>query len=123
MFLFGLFTVDISQALILSIAWLLAVAPSMGEEAGAIGRVGKWWGDYKDAVYPEGHYKQGQMVSVAATGYSKGAARAWMGAMFCCAGATTLSIPIMGLGFVAAHFIGQEIYFRIHKQGQSWAYA
>lgn len=123
-FLFGLFTVDISQALILSIAWLLAVAPSMGEEAGAIGRVGKWWGDYKDAVYPEGHYKQGQMVFGRRYGILKGVQRgAWMGAMFCCAGATTLSIPIMGLGFVAAHFIGQEIYFRIHKQGQSWAYA
>lgn len=123
-FVLGLMSYDITQGFIWSVAWLLAVAPSMGEEAGAIGRTDKWWGDYKDAVYPEGHYKQGQMVFDRRYGILKGVQRgAWMGAVFTVAGATTLSIPIMGLGLVAAHFIGQELYFRIHKQGQSWAYA
>jgi len=56
-------------------------------------------------------------------GVLKGVQRgAWMGAVFTVAGATTLSIPIMALGFVAAHFIGQEIYYRLHGR-DSWAYA
>ena len=45
-----------------------------------------------------------------------------MGAVFTVAGATTLSIPIMALGFPLAHFIGQEIYWRINKR-DSWAYS
>jgi uncharacterized membrane protein YjdF len=124
-FLFVFFDkADFLDALIYTVAWILAAHPSMGEEAGAIGRTDKWWGDYKDAVYPAGHYKQGQNVFDRRYGILKGVQRgAWIGAVFTCAGATTLSIPIMGLGFVAAHFIGQELYFRIHKQGQSWAYA
>lgn len=36
-------TDNILTALFMTAAWLLAVAPSMGEEAGAIGRVGHWW--------------------------------------------------------------------------------
>lgn len=123
-FVLGLMSYDITQGLIWAAAWLLAVAPSMGEEAGAIGRTDKWWGDYKDAVYPKWHHNQGQVVFGRRYGILKGVQRgAWIGAVFTVAGATTLSIPIMGLGFVAAHFIGQELYFRIHKSGQSWAYA
>lgn len=99
-------------AFLILAAWLLAASPSMGEEAGAIGRWGFWWGQYKDAGFDRMY------------GVLKGVQRgAWMGAMFVfCAGATTLSIPIMGIGFVAAHFIGQEAYWRIHKK-DSWAYA
>lgn len=108
-------------------AWLLAVAPSMGEEAGAIGRYGHWWGDYKDAVYsstyPSWTKKSGMPVFDRLYGILKGVQRgAWMGAVFTVAGATTLSIPIMAIGFPLAHFIGQEIYYSIHKR-DDWKYA
>ncbi len=104
-------TSDWVHGLIFCAAWLLAVSPSMGEEAGAIGRWGHWWGRYKDAGFTRSY------------GILKGVQRgAWMGAVFTVAGATTLSIPIMALGFPLAHFIGQEIYFRIHKT-DNWKYA
>ena len=98
-------------ASMLTVAWFLAVSPSMGEEAGAIGRWGHWWGKYRERGFDRMY------------GVLKGVQRgAWMGAVFTVAGATTLSIPIMALGFVAAHFIGQEIYYRLHGR-DSWAYA
>lgn len=111
-FLFGLFTVDFSEGFILSIAWLLAVAPSMGEEAGAIGRINRWWGEYKDKQFTRSY------------GIKKGLQRGvWAGAMFSIAlGTPALFVPILGLGFIATHFTMQEIYFRIHKR-DSWAYA
>lgn len=132
---------DWIHGVIMTAAWVLAVPPSMGEEAGAIGRLGHWWGDYKDAVYSAtfpAHRKAGMPVFDRSYGVIKGVQRgAWIGAVFTVAGATYLSlvkgidvmpielvfsIPIMTVGFVAAHFIGQEIYYRVHKQ-DSWAYA
>lgn len=113
---------DWVYGLTMLIAWVLAIPPSMGEEAGAIGRWGYWWGDYKDAVYPQGHIKAGMPVFNRSYGILKGVQRgAWIGAVFTVAGATVLSIPIMAIGFVAAHFIFQEIYFRINKI-DSWAF-
>lgn len=104
-------TSDWVHGLIFTTAWLLAVSPSMGEEAGAIGRIGHWWGKYRERGFDRRH------------GVLKGVQRgAWMGAVFTVAGATTLSIPIMALGFPLAHFIGQEIYYRIHKE-DNWKYA
>jgi len=110
---------DPIYSLVMLTAWLLAVSPSMGEEAGAIGRYGHWWGDYHDAVYSD----TSKPVFNRSYGVLKGVQRGvWMGAVFTVAGATALSIPIMGLGFVAAHFIGQELYFRLHGR-DSWAYS
>ena len=102
---------DWVHGLIFCVAWLLAVSPSMGEEAGAIGRWGHWWGRYRELGFGRRY------------GVLKGVQRgAWMGAVFTVAGATTLSIPIMALGFPLAHFIGQEIYYRIHK-ADDWKYS
>lgn len=132
-------TSDWIHGLIFCVAWLLAVPPSMGEEAGAIGRWKFWWGDYKDAVYSAtfpAHKKAGMPVFDRRYGILKGVQRgAWMGAVFTVAGATTsyiagetiaisnvFSIPIMALGFPIAHFIGQEIYYRIYKT-DNWKYA
>jgi len=110
---------DPVYAVVMLAAWLLAVSPSMGEEAGAIGRWGTWWGDYRVAVYPN----TDKFVFNRSYGVLKGVQRGvWMGAVFTVAGATALSIPIMGLGFVAAHFAGQELYYRLHKR-DSWAYS
>lgn len=130
---------DWIHGLIFCVAWLLAVTPSMGEEAGAIGRWRFWWGDYKDAVYSAtfpAHKKAGMPVFDRRYGILKGMQRgAWMGAVFTVAGATssyivgetiTISnvfpIPIMALGFPLAHFIGQEIYWRIHGT-DNWKYS
>lgn len=127
------------HGLIFLVACLLAVPPSMGEEAGAIGRWKFWWGDYKDAVYSAtfpAHKKAGMPVFDRRYGILKGVQRgAWMGAVFTVAGATSsyidgetitifnvFPIPIMALGFPLAHFIGQEIYYRIHKN-DDWKYA
>ena len=99
------------HGLVFLVAWLLAVSPSMGEEAGAIGRWGFWWGKYRERGFDRMY------------GVLKGVQRgAWMGAVFTVAGATTLSIPIMAIGFPLAHFIGQEIYYRIHKE-DNWKYS
>lgn len=129
-------TSDWVHGLIFCAAWLLAVPPSMGEEAGAIGRWKFWWGDYKDAIYPPSHRNTGMPVFDRRYGILKGVQRgAWMGAVFTVAGATTsyiagetiaisnvFSIPIMALGFPLAHFIGQEIHWRIHGS-DNWKYS
>jgi len=128
-FLFVLFDKnDFLDALVFALAWILAVHPSMGEESGAIGRIGAAWGQYikwmptvkpyrifgRDLFY----YTEGRWY-----GLNKALQRgAWIGAVFTVAGATILSIPIMGIGFVAAHFVAQELYWRIHGK-DSWAYA
>lgn len=102
---------EVFQSLIVSAAWLLAVAPSMGEEAGAIGRIGHWWGKYLERGFDRRY------------GVLKGVQRgAWMGAVFTVAGATTLSIPLMSVGFPLAHFLGQEAHWRIHGR-DDWKYA
>jgi hypothetical protein len=99
--------------LLLMLAWLVAVSPSMGEEAGAIGRIGRHWGDYVD-MWGE---KEGRSY-----GWRKGLQRGvWLGAPF-----TVLTgLPhfiILGALFPVCHFIGQQIYYMIHKV-DSWKYA
>ena len=103
---------DVLYTVLITLAWLLAVSPSMGEEAGAIGRVGYWWGKYKERGFTRSF------------GVLKGVQRgAWIGAMFSIAtGFPALFVPVMAFGFVAAHFIGQEIYYRIHGV-DNWKYA
>lgn len=92
--------------------WLLAVSPSMGEEAGAIGRMGHWWGPYKELGFTRSY------------GVKKGLQRGvWTGAVFAMVfGHAYIFIPILGIGFVAAHFIGQDLCWRITKtEGWAWA--
>jgi hypothetical protein len=104
-------TSDWVHGLIFCVAWLLAVSPSMGEEAGAVGRWGFSWGEYIDKGF-------GRMYGV-----QKALQRgAWMGAVFTVAGAATISIPIMAIGFPLAHLIGQEIHWRVHKK-DDWKYS
>ena len=110
LFVVSLFvTLDILTSLVFSAAWLAAVAPSMGEEHGAIGRYKKAWGDYLD--YPDSF---GRMYGV-----KKGLQRGvWMGA---CMVLATGYIPYIcfSLLFVPCVFIGQELYFRLYKT-DSW---
>ena len=92
-----------------------------GEEAGAIGRVGKWWGDYKDAVIRNtGHYKQAKMVFGRHYGYS---ARCSAG---CMDGGNVLLVrgqPLVypyhgGLASKLHNLSGQKFISGSHKQGQ-----
>lgn len=103
-------------------AWLIAVSPSMGEEAGACGRWGYWWGDYKDAIYPPGHEDAGKPVFDRMYGWKKALQRGvWLGVPF----ALVTDLPIfifLGLLFPVLHFAGQQIYYWIHG-GNSWKYA
>ena len=96
---------------LLAAAWLIGVAPSMGEEAGAIGRIGRAWGEY--VQYPE---------FGRAYGVKKALQRGvWLGAPF-----TVLTgLPhfiLLGLLFPVIHFAGQQIYYMIHK-ADGWKYA
>lgn len=105
-------SLDLSLSLMITTAWLLAIASSMGEEAGAIGRYGHWWGEYREHGFSRSY------------GVKKGLQRGvWIGAMFSVVmGYASLFIPVLGIGFVAAHFIGQELYYRIHGR-DDWKYS
>lgn len=101
-----LFTgIGLYGSLLFTTAWMLAVTPSMGEEAGSIGRFKYWWGKYRNLGFTRSY------------GVKKGLQRGcWMGAMFAIATGSVVSIPIMTLGFVASHYIGQEIFYREFKK-------
>ncbi len=105
-----LFTdLGLARSIFLTAAWLLAIAPSMGEEAGAIGRFGYWWGKYRDRGFDRSY------------GVLKGFQRgAFMGAAFTLAlhpdPVAWHFIPTLSFAFVIAHYLGQEIYFREFKK-------
>ena len=113
-------TNDVLFALTCSAGWLLAVAPSMGEEHGAVGRVGHAWGQYVtwmptlnrakfmgvDLAYREGRNY----------GIKKAIQRGvWMGA---CMTVATGYIPFLlfSLLFVPAVFVGQQVNWWVLKK-------
>lgn len=101
------FTIDISTSLLFSAAWLAAVAPSMGEEHGAIGTSTHWWGKYRLSGFGRSY------------GIKKGLQRGvWMGACMALATGYIWYIPF-SLLFIPCVFIGQEIYFRLNGS-DSW---
>lgn len=92
-------------------AWCVGVFPSMGEEAGAIGRWGYWWGKYKERGFSRSY------------GVKKALQRGcWLGACFTIATGSVLFLPAMSFGFVVLHFVGQDIYYRIWKS-DDWKYS
>lgn len=93
-----------------SLCWLLGVSPSMGEEAGACGRIGRAWGPYIERGFGRSY------------GIKKALQRGvWLGAPF-----TLLTgLPhflVLGALFPAIHFVMQQIHYMIHKT-DSWKYA
>ena len=93
------------------VAWVVGVYPSMGEEAGAVGRWGYWWGKYKDLGFTRSY------------GVKKALQRgAWMGAAFTLVTGSMVFIPVLTAGFALSHFLGQELYFRIHGK-DDWKYS
>lgn len=110
-FLYGLLTRDPAFAVAVTCAWIIGVFMSVGEEVGSIGRLHHWWGVYRDRGFRR------------TFGIKKALQRgAFMGCAFTLVTHSTLFIPVLSIGFVAAHFVMQEIYFRLHK-ADSCAYA
>lgn len=102
-------------SLLFAAGWLLSVAPSMGEEHGAIGTSQGGWGPYIDALRPDGRKYFGRTY-----GIKKGIQRGiWIGAIMA---AFTGYLPFVfwSLAFVPAVFIGQEIWWR-WRGSNSWA--
>jgi hypothetical protein len=93
-----------------SVAWLISVTPSMGEEAGACGRIGHAWGDYIDKGFGRSY------------GIKKALQRGvWIGVPWTVI--TGLShFLLLGLLFPVIHFAMQEFYYLVHKT-DSWKYA
>lgn len=102
-------------SLLFAAGWLLSVAPSMGEEHGAIGTSKGAWGPYIDALRPDGFQYFGRTY-----GIKKGLQRGiWIGAIMA---AFTGYLPFIfwSLAFVPAVFVGQEIWLR-WRGSNSWA--
>jgi len=115
-------------ALKVTIAWMIGVYASMGEEAGAIGRWGHGWGEYLKWKPDKVDFKLfGRVLFTYIDGRSYGIKKAlqrgcWAGSCFALATENIYCIPIITFGFVFGHFIGQEIYYRIHKR-DDWKYS
>lgn len=99
------------ESLLIPAAWLLSVSPSIGEEHGAVGRIGHTWGEYVDTRIFNREY-----------GIKKALQRGvWMGA---CMTAATGFVPFIftSLLFIPSIFIGQELNYRILKE-DGWTLA
>lgn len=103
--------------LLFAVAWWLGWVMSLGEEIGAIGRLGHNWGDYVEWLGS----KEGRKF-----GWKKGLHRGvFLGA---CLVLATYSIPhneiivIACALFPAIYFLGNEIYYRVNKS-DSWFYS
>lgn len=103
--------------LLFAVAWFTGWAMSIGEEVGAIGRVRLNWGPYVVWLGSD----EGRKL-----GWKKGLQRgAFLGA---CLVLATYSIPMNEVIVIACalfpviYFLGNELYYRIHKS-DSWFYA
>lgn len=95
------YAVRFIPAVLFALGWLASVAPSMGEEHGAVGRISYWWGPYIDKGFGREY------------GIKKALQRGvWMGAIMAL---VTGYIPFIcfSLLFVPSIFIGQEIVYRL----------
>lgn len=120
-------TADAILAVKIALAWLIAVAPSMGEEHGAIGRIGHAWGPYvqwmptlerKELFGCLFTYREGRMY-----GFKKALQRAvWIGAALTVATGYTPFILFALCCYVPAVFIGQQFNWMIFKS-DGWTLA
>ncbi len=104
------YTVQTVIALLFALGWLASVAPSMGEEHGAVGRWGNSWGEYVTKGFGRKY------------GVKKALQRGvWIGA---CMVLATGFIPYLyfSLLFVPCVFIGQELGYRVTGK-EGWALA
>ena len=99
----------VQTACIFAVAWLLAVAPSVGEEAGGIGDYKENWGPYAENFEDSYAWKKGLQRG------------AYAGALLSLASGYTGFI-LAGLSFPAVYFAGSSVYRYFHGR-RSWAYA
>lgn len=95
--------------LTIPLAWLIGVAPSMGEEAGGVGRWGKAWGPYIEHFDRQFAIKKAVMRGVFTTAFMS----------------VVLSNPwllLAGSSFPLVYWLFQSVYWWLHKR-DSWAYA
>jgi hypothetical protein len=108
-FLFGLWILNPLGALFLAFAWLIAVAPSVGEEIGAVGGYRGGWGPYLEKGFGRSY------------GAKKAAQRGvWMGAAFALALGSTWPV-LTSLLFVPCVWFGVSIeQFRHERVDVDW---
>lgn len=107
-FLWALYAVP-DLALFLPVAWLIGIAPSMGEEAGGVGRLGRAWGPYIDHFDRTFAVKEAVIRGVFTTAFL----------------AVILGNPFLllaGASFPAVYWLLQTAYWKIHGK-DSWGYA
>lgn len=106
---FAVYSLDFPLTALFTIAWLLAIAPSVGEEHGAIGTSRGGWGPYIDKDFGRSY------------GLKKALQRGvWMGAIMAIA-TNFLPFIYFSLLFIPCVFTGQELMYRIKKEEKpSW---
>lgn len=103
---------DVIRGLLFGAAFILSVAPSMGEENGAIGRTGLCWGPYVDNPDDFGR----------SYGIKKGIQRGvFIGAVMTLATGSLAYIPFSAL-YVPLIFVTQELHWQF-KREDSWAWS
>ncbi|NQZ14311.1 MAG: hypothetical protein HRT94_05760 [Alphaproteobacteria bacterium] len=104
------YALNVLPAALFALGWLLSVAPSMGEEHGAVGRIGKAWGGYLDRGFDRDY------------GIKKAIQRGvFIGAVMAL---VTGYIPYIcfSVFFVPCIFIGQELNYRVLRK-EGWTLA
>lgn len=103
------YTLNFLPSTLFAGAWLLSVAPSMGEEHGAIGTTRHGWGEYVE--YSQGF---GRVY-----GIKKAVQRGvWIGAIMAL-GTGYIPYILFSFLFVPCVFVGQEAYYRFTSK-DSW---
>ncbi len=104
--------IDPLTGFLFGIAWWVGNMASLGEEVGAIGRLGKSWGPYLDWLGKDG----------VEYGWKKGLQRGiYLGAMLALATGNTALI-VAGAALPPVYWVGQTLHWKI-KNTDSWAWA
>jgi len=96
-----------TESLLAAVLWFAGNAPSMGEEAGAIGGVKGAWGEYLDWMPTEKKFMHFWKIREGRSfGWKKGTQRGlWTGAMIMLVFTDTWFIPA-GISFPLLYFVG-----------------
>lgn len=110
--LFGIVFLPWQYALALAAAWVIGVAPSMGEEAGAVGDYKEGWGDYVD--HPDSFGRE--------YGVKKSIQRGLWTTFFMGAVLNSWALALCGALFPVVYFIGNSAC-RYFKRSKGWAWS
>ncbi len=115
------YSINLISSSLFAAAWLVGVAPSMGEEHGAVGRIGRAWGPYLAWMPQIKHFDlMGLRLFSYTEGREYGIKKAVQRGIFIGAAMALATgyVPYIcfSLLFVPCVFIGQELSFRILKR-------